>query len=164
MFCLSLTIPFLSFVKFVFIFIWHEKGLVNNPYKKFTMLSLYEHAGWEQAHDPHMWWIFDARETSPKTCPLCLTLHGHQFRGDGLNMAFPYHIHLRVNAIKAMVHPHCRCVLRWAGRTEQIYKTAVVGGLAKRKVKSLPQKQKVKAGRLSPFLKRQKKAIMRYGE
>jgi len=61
--------------------------------------------------------------TSPKTCELCKALDMTDWRGDWIPTAFPYHIHERVNAIKAMVHINCRCRLRWAGRTEQIYET-----------------------------------------
>ena len=127
-------------------------------------LKLSEHAGWDvgatNAHSPNVWWIYDARETSPKTCSLCLTLHGHQFRGDGLDYMFPYHIHLRVNAIKAMVHPNCRCILRWAGRTEEPTTHAIVGGFTTRKIKDLPEEAKVRAGQLSPFQKVQKRKIL----
>lgn len=87
-------------------------------------MQLLEHVGSERAHDPHHWWIFDARETSPVTCPLCLSLHGSHYRGDAIDFAFPYHMHMHVNAIKARAHEprdrNCRCVLRWAGRTKDI--------------------------------------------
>lgn len=87
-------------------------------------MQLLEHAGSLKAHDSHSWWIFDARETSVKTCPLCLSLHGSHYRGDAIDFAFPYHMHLRVNAIRARAHEprdrNCRCVLRWAGTTKDV--------------------------------------------
>ena len=93
------------------------------------MLRLFEHIGSEKAHDPHAWWIFDARVTSPVTCSLCIGLDGTHYRGDEIEAAFPYHIHLRVNAIKARAHmprdPYCRCVLRWAGRSKDVLATPV---------------------------------------
>jgi len=45
------------------------------------------------------------------------------WRGDWIPGMFPYHEHMDVNAIHANVHPNCRCVLRWAGRAKEIYKT-----------------------------------------
>jgi len=45
------------------------------------------------------------------------------WRGDWIPDVFPYHTHMAINAIRAKVHPNCRCVLRWAGRTKEIYKT-----------------------------------------
>ena len=71
-------------------------------------------------YDPHVWWIFDARVTSPRTCPVCLALDGTKYRGDELANAFPYHVVLNVNTVKPMVHPHCRCRLRWAGRSKDV--------------------------------------------
>lgn len=128
------------------------------------MLRLYEHAGWEKAHDPHMWWTFDARETSPKTCPLCLSLHMTQYRGDRIDEAFPYHIHMRVNAIKAYVHPNCRCVLRWAGSTVGVWKVPM--GWLKHRPK-LPKIPKTVAGRpvedvLSALQRVHRKQIVRH--
>jgi len=66
-------------------------------------------------YDEHNWWIFDSRLTSPNTCELCQALDGTHYRGDELELAFPWHVPMRVNAIRAMVHVNCRCVLRWAG-------------------------------------------------
>jgi len=102
-------------------------------------LQLFEHAGWDKAHDPHMWWIYDSRETSPRTCPVCLGLHGTVYRGDEVLQAFPYHVHMQVNAIKARVHPNCRCVLRWAGRSKDVLSSPL--GLVKHHEKpQLPRK------------------------
>lgn len=105
------------------------------------MLHLFEHAGFLDAHDPHHWWLYDARETSPKTCQLCLSLHGTHYRGDELELAFPFHRHMRVNTIKANAHmprdPHCRCRLVWTGRTEDILQNPY--GILKRG----PEKPKV---------------------
>jgi len=98
--------------------------------------------GFEKAHDSHSWWIYDARVTSPRTCPVCLALDGTHYRGDELDLAFPYHIHLRVNAIKALVHPHCRCILRWSGRSRDVLATPI--GMRKKPVKpQLPAKQRL---------------------
>lgn len=106
------------------------------------MLRLLEHVGFAKAHSPLHWWIFDSRETSPKTCPLCLSLHGTHYRGDEIDGAFQHHIHLRVNAIKAMVHPHCRCLLQWTGKSEDVLE-APYGYVLKRapKVPTIPKKQ-----------------------
>ena len=112
-----------------------------------------EHAGYLEAHDPHMWWIFDANVTSPRTCPVCLALDGTHYRGDDLDSAFPYHIHLRVNAIRPMVHPNCRCMLRWAGRTEQILNAPY--GLKKKKSEQpeveLTPKQRLQVNKFISF-------------
>ncbi|MCJ7767863.1 hypothetical protein MUP79_05695 [Candidatus Bathyarchaeota archaeon] len=59
--------------------------------------------------------------SSPKTCELCQLLDMSDYRGDWIDFEFPYHTHMAVNAIRAMVHPNCRCVLRWAGRMEEIH-------------------------------------------
>lgn len=78
-----------------------------------------DHQGYH--HSPYDWWIFKARMTSPKTCPVCKALDLHDYRGDWIPTIFPYHRHMRVNRIKASVHPNCRCVLIWAGRAKAIY-------------------------------------------
>ena len=78
-----------------------------------------DHEGFH--HSAFDWWLFDARMTSPKTCPVCKALNLRDYRGDWIPARFPYHKHMRVNAIKANVHQHCRCVLRWAGRAKAIY-------------------------------------------
>jgi len=113
------------------------------------VLKLSEHAGWEKAHDAHHWWMFDARLTSPKTCEICKALDGTVYRGDGIAAAFPYHIHMAVNAIKALVHPHCRCRLRWVGRTEKVQVRHILTRRddRERKRPQLPKKQR---GLLSP--------------
>ena len=85
------------------------------------VVILVDHEGYR--HTEKHWWIFDARYSSPKTCPLCQSLNTQMFRGDVVPYVFPYHTHQAVNAIRAMVHPHCRCRLRWAGRTEKTYNT-----------------------------------------
>ena len=72
-------------------------------------------------HSAYDWWIFNARMTSPKTCQLCKVLHLRDYRGDWIPARFPYHTHQKINVIRAQVHRHCRCRLRWAGRGEQIY-------------------------------------------
>ena len=77
-----------------------------------------DHEGFH--HSEYDWWIFDARETSPKTCEVCLALHLTDWRGDWIPSRFPDHTHQSVNVIRAMVHPNCRCRLRWAGRTETV--------------------------------------------
>jgi hypothetical protein len=82
------------------------------------MLTLRESA--TNPYDPHDWWLFDSQQTSSKTCPTCLALHMTHYRGDEIPSAFPYHVWMRANRIKAMVHPHCRCVLVWTGRTKDI--------------------------------------------
>lgn len=122
------------------------------------MFHLFEHAGFEDAHDEHHWWIYDARVTSPKTCLVCIALDGTHYRGDEIELAFPYHVHMRVNAVKAMVHPHCRCVLRWAGRTEDVM-TAPYGIRRPRKKAVIPKRVKPK---LSPDQKRQFKTITKH--
>ena len=71
-------------------------------------------------YDPHVWWLFDSRVTSPRTCPVCIGLDGTHYRGDEVPLAFPYHLQLHVHLIKPMVHPNCRCRLVWAGRTEDV--------------------------------------------
>lgn len=80
-----------------------------------------DHEGFR--HSEFHWWQFDARISSPKTCELCGALHLQMFRGDRVPDIFPYHTHMKINAIRAKVHPRCRCVLRWAGRTEKPYNT-----------------------------------------
>ena len=109
------------------------------------MFQLFEHAGFEKAHDPHTWWTYEARVTSPKTCELCIALDGTNYRGDELDLAFPYHIHLRVNAIKANTHmprdPYCRCLLRWAGRTKDVLEAPY--GMRKPRKPKIPKKVKL---------------------
>ena len=100
------------------------------------MLSLEETT---DPYDEHHWWIYDPRMTSPKTCILCMALDGTHYRGDELYMAFPYHEIMHVNAIKAMVHPNCRCVLRWAGRSEDLL-TSPYGLKAKPDKPEIPKK------------------------
>ena len=124
------------------------------------MLRLSEHAGFLDAHDSHHWWIYDARVTSPRTCPFCIALDGTHYRGDELDLAFPFHIHLRVNAIKARAHmprdPHCRCMLRWAGRTIDVM-PAPYGVIRKPKKAEVPKKVK-----LNPDEKRMFKKAARH--
>lgn len=108
------------------------------------MFRLFEHAGYESAHDSHTWWIYDARVTSPRTCQVCIALDGTHYRGDEIDAAFPFHIHMRVNAVKAMVHPNCRCVLRWAGRTIDVMQAPY--GIRREPKKAVVPK-KVKLGR-----------------
>lgn len=84
-----------------------------------TIVKAADHEGFH--HSKFDWWIFDARMTSPKTCEVCKALDLTDWRGDWVPTQFPYHTHQAVNAIRAMVHPHCRCRLRWAGRTERVY-------------------------------------------
>ena len=122
-------------------------------------MQLLEHAGHVKSHDPHVWWSFDARQTSPKTCPICLSLNGSNYRGDEVDNAFPYHIHRTVADIKTLVHPHCRCVLRWAGRTEDVLK--VPYGFITRKVRH-PTIPKELQGQLSPSQLRLRKQIVKY--
>lgn len=80
-----------------------------------------DHEGFR--HSSLDWWQFDARFTSPKTCDLCQLLHLQMFRGDVVPLVFRYHRHVLINQIKALVHPHCRCRLRWAGRGRRAYNT-----------------------------------------
>lgn len=127
------------------------------------MFKLFEHAGWERAHDPHMWWVYDARITSPKTCMVCLSLDGTHYRGDAIYTAFPYHYHRTVNVIKPQVHPHCRCRLIWAGRSVDVLATPV--GLRKKPRK--PEIPKFVGRRhrpidLSPSQRRQFKTITKH--
>ena len=82
--------------------------------------SIVEHAGFERAHEPEMWWLFDARVTSPRTCKVCQALDGTHYRGDELDHAFPHHYHRTVNSIHPLVHPNCRCRLKWAGRSTDV--------------------------------------------
>jgi len=103
------------------------------------MLRLFEHAGFEPAHSEYHWWIYDARVTSPRTCQVCIALDGTHYRGDEIDLAFPFHLHMRVNAIKALVHPNCRCVLRWAGRTIDVMQ-APYGIARKPKKAEVPKK------------------------
>jgi len=111
----------------------------------------------DDRNDPyssHNWWLFDSRQTSGKTCPTCLALHMTHYRGDEIHAAFPYHRIIRANRIKAMVHPHCRCVLVWTGRTKDILNNPY--GISDRKAKAAELPSKV-AGRkieLSPSQKR----------
>lgn len=76
-----------------------------------------DHQGFH--HSALDWWFFDARTTSPKTCPVCKALDGMMYRGDRIPTLFPYHTHMAVNKIRAKVHPNCRCILHWVGRTEE---------------------------------------------
>ena len=73
-------------------------------------------------YSSHMWWVFDPRETSPKTCLTCISLQGSHFRGDEIASAFPYHQQRTVNTMRAFVHQHCRCRLIWTGRTKDVLK------------------------------------------
>ena len=128
------------------------------------MFHLSEHAGWERAHDPHMWWRYNCRESSPKTCPLCLSLHGTHYRGDELDIVFPFHIHRRVNMIKPMTHLHCRCRLEWTGRSKNVLLRPHGWLEGKRKIPEIP---KTVAGRpvsdvLVPSQLRLRKKIVRY--
>jgi len=77
-----------------------------------------DHEGFK--HSAFDWWGFDARTTSPKTCPVCKALDGRNYRGDRIPTIFPYHTHQAINVIRAKVHPNCRCRLRWLFRTEVI--------------------------------------------
>jgi len=131
------------------------------------MFRLLEHAGWMRAHDPHHWWVFDCRETSPKTCTLCLSLHTTHYRGDELDNAFPYHVHRHVNAIKANAHMprdrHCRCMLRWAGRTELVRPNPYVRDRPP-KVPEIPKTvaRRPVEDRLTPDLMRMRKRIVKH--
>ena len=78
-----------------------------------------DHQGFH--HSPYDWWIFKARMTSPKTCEVCKVLDMRDYRGDWIPARFPYHVHMKVNRIKANVHRYCRCVLVWAGRAKAVY-------------------------------------------
>ena len=105
-------------------------------------------------HSNKFWWLFDSRESSGKTCPTCLGLHMTHYRGDEVPDAFPYHTHMRVNRLRAKVHPHCRCVLAWTGRTKTVMKNPY--GVSKREAKKAVLPDKV-AGRdvvLSPSQRR----------
>ena len=101
-----------------------------------------------------MWWLFDSRESSGKTCNTCLALHMNHFRGDEIASAFPYHIQMAPNRIRAKVHPNCRCVLAWTGRTKDTLENPY--GLLKRPADKATLPDRV-AGRpivLSPSQKR----------
>lgn len=106
-----------------------------------------DHEGFH--HSPFDWWIFDARETSPKTCPVCLGLHLMQYRGDRVLVLFPRHTHMAINAIRAWVHPHCRCVLRFAGREEEV-RDSPLGLLSPEEAKEIWYPSPKELERLSP--------------
>lgn len=127
------------FKLFSYIFWFHFRSDILNDGFDLKMLSLSEHVGFAKAHDAHAWWIYDARMTSPKTCPVCLSLDGTHYRGDEIEAAFPYHLHMAVNRIKAKVHRFCRCVLRWAGRSRDVLSTPL--GLRKKPEKPQLRKQ-----------------------
>lgn len=127
------------------------------------MLRLLEHAGSEKAHSARHWWAFNCRQTSLETCPLCLSLHMTDYRGDGIDTAFPRHIHMRVNMIKARVHPHCRCRLESAGMSKDV----LTNPYGMRRPRRIPEVPKRVAGRpvedvLSKSQRRERKQIVKY--
>lgn len=93
-----------------------------------NVLKAADHEGYH--HSAFDWWIFDARMTSPRTCEVCQALNLSDWRGDWIPSKFTYHTHESVNVIRAMVHPNCRCRLRWAGRANRVYGTPL--GLGER--------------------------------
>lgn len=105
-------------------------------------------------YDAHTWWLFDSRESSEKTCPVCLGLHMTHYRGDAIQSAFPYHMAYLPNKLKAKVHPHCRCLLVWTGTTKSVMDNPY--GILKRPAQKaeLPAKVAGKKIELSPSQQR----------
>ena len=69
---------------------------------------------------------------------------------------------MRVNRLRAKVHPHCRCVLVWTGRTDKVQKNPY--GISKREARKAELPKSV-AGRdvsLSPSQKRLYKKTSKY--
>jgi|GEM_PF-4454264 len=99
-----------------------DAALKVNAVLKTRSVIAADHAGYH--HSPYDWWILKARLTSPKTCEVCKLLDLLVYRGDWVPARFPYHVHMRINRIKARIHPNCRCVLVWAGRALGIYETS----------------------------------------
>jgi hypothetical protein len=85
---------------------------------------------------------------SPKTCEVCKAYDMTDWRGDWIPDEFPYHTHMAVNAIKANVHINCRCVLRWAGRTEEIYKSSLGFDVSKMWQVSKPELERLSPSQL----------------
>jgi len=85
---------------------------------------------------------------SPKTCEVCKAYDMTDWRGDWIPDEFPYHTHMAVNAIKANVHINCRCVLRWAGRTEEIYKSPLGFDVSKMWQVSKPELERLSPSQL----------------
>jgi hypothetical protein len=108
-------------------------------------------------YSPHNWWIFDAKQTSPKTCPVCQSLEGSHYRGDEIQAAFPYHIQKTANKIKAKVHPHCRCLLVWTGYTKDVVTNPY--GILKRKRERVTVPEKID---LSPSQSRMFRKVQKY--
>ena len=114
----------------------------------------------EDRTDPyssHAWWLFDPRETSPKTCPTCQSLGGSHYRGDELFSAFPYHIQMAANRMRAYVHPHCRCRLVWVGYTKDVLSNPWATLDKEREKITVPEDQK-----LSPSQQRMFNNVSRF--
>jgi len=126
------------------------------------MLTLREQEDRTDPYNPHNWWIFDAKQTSPKTCPVCQSLDGSHYRGDELQTAFPYHIQISANKIKALIHPRCRCKLVWTGYTKDVVTNPY--GILKRKRErvAVPDKVAGKKIDLSPSQSRMFKKVQKY--
>lgn len=126
------------------------------------MFELSEHASFE--HSSRDWWMYTPRATSGKTCLTCLSLYMTHYRGDEVELAFPYHIHVAVNKIRVMVHPNCRCVLWWTGRTEEPWERPFGWLQGKPKAPEIPTKVygRPVEDELSPSQDYQRKQITKY--
>jgi len=121
------------------------------------MLTLREQEDRTDPYSPHNWWIFDAKQTSPKTCPVCMSLDGSHYRGDELHTAFPYHIQVSANKIRAKVHINCRCNLVCTGYTKDVVTNPY--GILKRKRERVTVPKKID---LSPSQNRMFKKVQKY--
>ena len=98
-----------------------ETATIIDVVEAVKAVELYKHQGFY--HSKFDWWRYDAMQTSPRTCERCLDYHNNRnhWRGDQILIEFPNHVHVAVNQIHVMVHPHCRCNLWWLFRTEEVH-------------------------------------------